>query len=139
MAFKIRQADYFYATVNDPPEEADKLAELGINLLAFTAIPVGPMRTQFTIFPEDDAKMVNAARLAGLDLDGPYPALLVQGDDELGALASVHGQLQLAGVNVYAASGNPRTSIAQPARSNCKLPPVTTIFIRKFRRNLSRQ
>jgi hypothetical protein len=109
MAYKIRQADYFYATVNDPPEEADKvlaqLAEQGINLLAFTAVPAGPMRTQFTIFPDDDAKMVNAARLAGLELDGPHPALLVQGDDELGALAAVHGKLQLAGVNVYAASG----------------------------------
>ena len=109
MAFKIRQADYFYATANDPPEEADKLlsqlAELGINLLAFTAVPVGPMRTQFTIFPDDDAKLINAARLAGLDLDGPHPALLVQGDDELGALASVHGKLQAADVNVYAASG----------------------------------
>lgn len=109
MAFRIRQADYFYAIINDPPEEADKvlsqLAELGINLLAFTAVPAGPMRTQFTIFPEDDAKMENAARLAGLELDGPHPALLVQGDDELGALASVHGKLQLAGVNVYAASG----------------------------------
>ncbi len=109
MTYEIRQADYFYATVNDPPEEADKLlshlAQLGINLLAFTAVPVGPMRTQFTIFPEDDAQMMNAARLAGLDLDGPHPALLVQGDDELGALASVHGKLQAAGVNVYATSG----------------------------------
>jgi len=109
MAYEIRQADYFYATVNDPPEEADKLlshlAQLGINLLAFTAVPVGPMRTQFTIFPEDNAKMVNAARLAGLDLDGPHPALLIQGDDELGALASVHGKLQVAGVSVYATSG----------------------------------
>ncbi len=109
MAYKIQRASYFYATVNDPPAEADKLlsqlAELGINLLAFTAVPVGPMRTQFTIFPEDDAQMINAARQAGLELDGPYSALLVQGDDELGALASVHGKLQKAGVNVYAASG----------------------------------
>lgn len=109
MAFKIRRADYFYTTVNDRPEEADKvlsqLAALGINLLAFTAVPVGPMRTQFTLFPEDDAQMMNVAQQAGLDLDGPHPALLVQGDDELGALASVHGQLQEAGVNVYASSG----------------------------------
>lgn len=109
MAFGIRRANYFYATVNDPAAEADKLltqlAELGVNLLAFTAVPVGPMRTQFTIFPEDDAQLVNAAREAGLGLDGPHPALLVQGDDELGALASVHGQLQEAGVDVYASSG----------------------------------
>jgi hypothetical protein len=109
MAFRIRRADYFYAAVNDRPEEADKLlsqlAELGINLLAFTAVPAGPIRTQFTIFPEDNAQMISAARNAGLELDGPYPALLVQGDDELGALASVHGKLQEAGVNVYASSG----------------------------------
>lgn len=109
MAFSIRQADYFYTTINEPPEEADNLlssfAELGVNLLAFTAVPVGPRRTQFTIFPEDDARMINAARLAGLELDGPHPALLVQGDDELGALASVHARLRAAGVDVYAASG----------------------------------
>ena len=109
MAFGIRRVDYFYATVNDPPAEADKLltllAELGVSLLAFTALPVGPMRTQFTIFPEDDAKLISAAREAGLDLDGPHPALLVQGDDELGALASVHSQLQEASVDVYASSG----------------------------------
>ena len=103
--------------------EADKLlsdlAQLGINLLAFTAVPVGPMRTQFTIFPEDDAQMMNAARLAGLDLDGPHPALLVQGDDELGALASVHGKLQVAGVNVYAASGI--ATVGVPSGTSCTL------------------
>jgi hypothetical protein len=41
----------------------------------------------------------------GLVLDGPHPALLVQGDDELGALAEVHGRLYQAGVDVYASSG----------------------------------
>ncbi len=42
---------------------------------------------------------------AGLALDGPHPALLVQGDDELGALAGVHERLYEANVNVYASSG----------------------------------
>ena len=45
------------------------------------------------------------AKKAGLVLNGPYPALLVQGDDELGALAQVHERLYEAGVNVYASSG----------------------------------
>jgi hypothetical protein len=109
MAFNIRRIDYFYATVKDQPGEGYKLltelAEMGINLLAFTAVPVGPMHTQLTLFPADTPKMTNEAGKVGLALDGPHPALLVQGDDELGALANIHIKLYEATVNVYASSG----------------------------------
>lgn len=109
MSFKIRRVDYFYTTIKDQSGEAYKLlsqlAELGINLLAFSGVPMGPMRTQLTLFPEDTLKMKNAADKAGLALDGPHPALLVQGDDELGALAGIHMKLYEANVNVYASSG----------------------------------
>lgn len=109
MAFNIRRADYFYAAVEDTPGAAYKLlsqlAELGINLLAFTAVPVGPMRTQLTLFPADTGKFKSAASNAKLELDGPHRALLAQGDDELGALADIHERLYEAGVNVYASSG----------------------------------
>ncbi len=109
MATTIRRVSYFYLSVGDQPGDAYKLltqlAELGVNLLAFTAIPVGPMRTQLTLFPEDRLKMEDAARKAGLSLDGPHSAFLVQGDDELGALAGVHAKLYEADVNVYASSG----------------------------------
>jgi hypothetical protein len=108
MAYKIRRVEYYYVTVEDQPGEAYKLltrlAGLGINLLAVTAVPVGPMRTQFSLFPEDGARMLAAAERAGMHLDGPHRALLVQGDDELGALASVHAKLFQANVNVYASS-----------------------------------
>ena len=109
MAFKIRRVDYFYATVKDQPGEAYRvlslLTGLGINLLAITAVPFGPMNTQLTIFPEDTGKLRSEAQKSGLHLDGPQPALLVQGDDKLGALAEVHMKLYEANVNVYAASG----------------------------------
>jgi hypothetical protein len=109
MGFNIRRVEYFYSTVKDEPGEGYKLlsmlAEMGINLLAFTAVPVGPMRTQLTIFPEDAAQMSDKARNAGIPLDGPHPALLVQGDDRLGAFADIHVKLYKAKVNVYAASG----------------------------------
>lgn len=109
MAFNIRRAHYFYTTVKDEPGEAYKmlsrLAGLGINLLAFTGVPVGPLHTQLTIFPEDAARMSSEAKKAGVQLDGPYHALLVQGDDELGALAGIHEKLYEANVNVYASSG----------------------------------
>ena len=109
MAFTIRKVEYFYTTVRDEPGEAftllTQLARLGVNLLAFTAVPVGPMRTQLALFPEDQRKMEDTAQKAGFDLDGPHSALLVQGDDELGALAQVHEKLYRAGVNVYASTG----------------------------------
>jgi len=109
MSHVIRRVDYFYATVKDQPGEAYKLlsqlADLGVSLLAITAIPVGPVRTQLTLFPSDTRKMEAVAKEAKLQLDGPHPALLVQGDDELGALAAIHERLFDAGVNVAASSG----------------------------------
>jgi len=82
-----------------------RVGERGVNLLAFTAVPAGPTLAQFALFPEDPGKLVAEARAAQLPLDGPHHALLVQGDDELGALASVHDRLLNAGVDIYASSG----------------------------------
>ncbi|MFN7953728.1 MAG: hypothetical protein U0610_18520 [bacterium] len=109
MAIRVRRVDYYNTTVRDQPGEAYKLlaqlAASGVSLLAFTAVPVGPDRAQLTIFPEDDGALTHAGKGAGISLDGPHPALLVRGDDELGALAGIHEKLFQAGVNVYAASG----------------------------------
>ena len=109
MSYVIRRVNYFYTTVRDRPGAAYKLlqqmAELGLNMLAFTAVPVGPMHTQLTIFPEDAGKMESMAQRAGMKVDGPHPAFLVQGDDELGALAEIHQILYQTNVNVYASSG----------------------------------
>ena len=109
MAFEIRRVEYFYTTVKDQPGEAYKilslLAGLGINLLAVTAVPFGPMNTQLTIFPEDAGRLRIEAQKSGLKLEGPQPALLVQGDDKLGALVEVHMKLFDADVNIYASSG----------------------------------
>jgi hypothetical protein len=109
MSFRIRRVDYYYASVRDEPGAAfqilSQLASLGVNLLAFTAVPLGPGRAQLTLFPEEPGKLAHAATQAGLALDGPHFALLVQGDDELGALAGVHSRLFAAGVDVYASSG----------------------------------
>jgi len=109
MAFGIRRADYYYIMIKVEPEEGYKLlsqfAELGVNLLAFTAIPFGPLRSQLTLFPDDALKMEDAAKKAGIAVDGPHPALLVQGDDKLGVLAEIHEKLCDANVHVFASSG----------------------------------
>lgn len=109
MAHSIRRVDYFHVTVQDRPGEALKtlsaLADLGISLVAFTAIPAGMMQTQLTIFPEDSMRLTAQSRRAGLTLEGPHPALLVQGEDVPGDLVAVHERLHEAGVNVYQSTG----------------------------------
>ena len=109
MTCSVRRVDYFSATVKDRAGEGYQLlttlADLGINLLAFTAVPIGPLHTHLTIFPDDTGKLAREAREDGLVLDGPHPALMVQGDDELGALAEFHRRLSDARVNVYASTG----------------------------------
>ena len=108
MAYSIRRVDYFYTTVIDQPGESFKLlsllGELGVDLLAFTAVPTGMVQTQLTIFPADTLKLQSEARKANLELEGPHHAFFVQGDDSLGALTPVHHKLYEADVNVYASN-----------------------------------
>ena len=109
MACNISKVEYFNTTIIDRPGEAYKLlsqlALLRINLLAFTAIPVSPTDTRLTVYPENPKFMKNEASRAGLYLEGPHPALLVQCDDRLGALADIHLKIYEADVNVESASG----------------------------------
>lgn len=109
MPCKIRRVEYFYTRVKDRPGEAYKLlsrlASGEVNLLAFGAVPVGPDCAQLTIFPENVEDLARAAERLGLVLDGPHPALLVRGDDRLGAFADVHERLSEANINVYSSNG----------------------------------
>jgi hypothetical protein len=108
MATHVRRIDYYYTTIQDRPGESYRflaqLADLGVNLAAFTAVPIGPNRTQLSLFPNDDAQLEHAAQRASMVLDGPHPAIFVQGADEIGALAAVHETLGAAQVNVYAST-----------------------------------
>jgi hypothetical protein len=109
MAANVKCVDYFYVTVPDQPGQAYRLlAELAsaeVNLLAFGAIPVGPTDTQLTLFPESSGRMANSIERLGLMIHGPHSALLVQGDDQLGALVDIHRRLSDARINIYASNG----------------------------------
>lgn len=108
MAHKAKRVEYFYATVSGEAGEAyellTNLANLGVNFLAFTSAHLGPRSIQLTLFPEDPAMLKRVAGAAGLALDGPHPAVLVQGEDRVGALARIHQMLRTGGVEVYAST-----------------------------------
>jgi len=109
MAFSVRPVEYFYVNTRDGAGAAyhvlSAFAGRGVDLLAFTAVPSGPERAQFALFPRDPAQFIAEARLAQIPAEGPHHALLVHGDDELGRLAGIHGRLFEAGVDVYASTG----------------------------------
>ena len=109
MAETIRKVEYFYATVEDRPAEGrrllEHLSEKGVNLMAFTACPVGEGRAQLDFFPERAELLQKAAADAGVSLVGPKRAFLIQGEDRVGALHEHHLRLANAGVNVHAANG----------------------------------
>jgi len=109
MAFDIKRVEYYNTTIEDHAEEGSKLLSLfagvGVNLLAFKAVHIEPMHTRFTLFPNDGLKMTDGAKNAGLKLDGPHSALLIQGDDESGALADIYEKLSKADINVNESSG----------------------------------
>lgn len=103
MSIVVRRVDYFYTTVGEGAYRLlGDLAGLGVNLLALHTVPIGPDRTQLTLFPEDSRRFIAAAEQAKMKLDGPHAAVLVQGDDQMGALAGVHARLREADVNVFA-------------------------------------
>lgn len=109
MPLTVHRVRYYYADVEETPGQTyavlGQLAACGVNLLAFTAAPVGPRRVQWSLFPSDSKEFEAVAHDIGLSISTVQDALLVCGDDRLGALAEVHERLASAGVEVYATSG----------------------------------
>ena len=109
MALTVRNAEYFYIRIEDSPEKAYELlaqmASAEVNLLAFSAVPFGPNYLELTIFPDRSDTFVQLAGKLGWEVAGPQHAFLVQGDDNLGALADIQRMLLEADVDIYASSG----------------------------------
>ena len=109
MAKTISSISYFYATVEDKPDEGRKLLEFlsanSVNLSAFTAFPVDGGRSQLDFFPDDPGQLLIAAQEAGIKLVGPKKAFIIQGDDQTGVLIEYYLRLADAGINAHAGNG----------------------------------
>jgi len=109
MSLSVRSVEYFYVRIQDAPEKAyeflARLAAEEVNLLAFSAVPYGPNHVELTIFPNQTKTFIQLVEKLGHKITGPLHALLVQGDDQLGALAEIQRMLLDAGVRIYASSG----------------------------------
>jgi hypothetical protein len=105
MAETIRQVDYFYIEVPNKVGEGAKvlqtLKDAGVNLVAFSGFPAG-RRAQLDFFPADAAAFRSVAKANRWKLVGPKRGFLIQGDDRIGAVASLVGTLADAKINVIA-------------------------------------
>jgi hypothetical protein len=110
MAIGVQAIEYFYTRVeNELGKAYDLLAQLAsedIDLLAFSAVPFGPNHVELTIFPDKSQNFQAFAGRSGWTVTGPQHAILIQGDDHLGALAEIHRKLRDAGVRIYAPVGS---------------------------------
>jgi len=106
MAETIRRVEYYYVVVKDKPGAGaavlSLLQEAGVNLLAYLGFPAGRGKAQIDLVPEDPAAFKRAAQDAGLKLSRAKRALLVEGNDRIGAVAEISRRLAEAKVNVTA-------------------------------------
>ena len=87
MSASIVLADYYNAMVHDQPgvayELLAQLADRGVSLMAFNAVPMGSGHAQLVLFPTSPSRLARAAEDLGLELKGPQHAIVVRGDDRL--------------------------------------------------------
>ena len=106
MADKPRLVDYFYTHCMDSPGDAlrilSALKDSGVNLLAFSAFPDGPNRSQIDFIPENTEALVQAAKKAGIPLSEKKRCFLIDGADRPGAVADILKRLADAKINVIA-------------------------------------
>ncbi len=109
MSLEIRRVDYYNLTVEEHVAEGSAMlgtiVGAGVDFLAYKAVPAGAARTRFTLFPIDGSRLMDGAAKAGLEVDGPHPAVLVVGDERPGALADIYGRLARAGISVEESYG----------------------------------
>lgn len=101
----IRLVDYFYTETSDRPGEGARvlghLKGAGVNLVGFHGFPRG-RRAQLVFLPSDPAAFKAAAKKANWKVVGPKKAIVIEGDDRVGALVEYFDRLAKAKINVTA-------------------------------------
>ena len=104
MADMVRKVAYFAMEVPNKPGEGARilgiLAELGVNLLAFSGFPRG-RKAQLDFVPEDPTLFKNVVKSAKIKTRQKF-GFLVQGVDRKGAVAKLLKKLAEKKINVTA-------------------------------------
>ena len=105
MADIVRKVAYFAMEVPNKPGEGARvlgaLADMGVNLLAFSGFPSG-RKAQLDFIPEDVTMFKNAVKATRLKTRPQKFGFLVQGDDRKGAVADLLKTMAGKKINVTA-------------------------------------
>jgi hypothetical protein len=105
MAYRARKVNYCKIMVPSRAGQAARilnaLRDARVNLLAFTGFPAGG-RAQVDLVSDDLAAVRRVARKHGWRPSAAKRGFLVQGDDEVGAVARIATRLADAGVSITA-------------------------------------
>ena len=106
MADVVKCIEYYYTVVPDRPGAGAKvlnaLKAARVNLLAFTGFPCSVGHAQLDFVPSNQRAFRAAALKAGIKLEGPKTAFLIQGQDRVGVIADITNKLAEAHINVTA-------------------------------------
>jgi len=107
MAYTVRKVEYFATSVPDKAGAGHgilaALAKEGVNLLAVSGFPTGAGKAQLDLIPDDAAAFTRAALLLKLRTRKPKGVFLLQGEDQVGAVAEALGRLAAQKIHVIAA------------------------------------
>jgi hypothetical protein len=103
----ILPVEYYHVTVHDRPGEGywvyAQLKRAGVKILGAAAFPRPRGKAQLSLIPENPKALLKAAENCECELSEAKRAFLIQGEDRVGALADVYGQLERVGISVVAA------------------------------------
>src|SRR3989304_4441418 len=106
MADVVRRVECYYTEVPDRPGAAaqglNALKVARVNLIAFIGFPTSARRAELDFVPSNRRAFLTAARQAGIKLEGPDVAFLIQGEDRVGAVADILTKLGQARISVVA-------------------------------------
>lgn len=107
MADRVKKVSYCYIKVDNYPGRGEEalgaLREAGVNLLGFSAFPIGGRKAQMDFIPEDMTALKKVARQEDWRLSKVKKGFLVTGQERLGAVHRHIEKLSEAGINVTAA------------------------------------
>ena len=108
MAHETLKAQYCYVTARNRPGVASEvlasLKDAGVSLIGFLGFPTKRGKAQLDLVVEELGPIKKIAKKEGWKLSKPKRCFILQGADEVGAVAEPMAALAAAKVNVVAAS-----------------------------------
>ena len=105
----LRRVDSYSMEVPNRPGEAYRilqaLDESGVDLIFFTAYPVGEGKAVVDLVIDDPLRFHRAIEARHLPPVRPTPAFMISGPERLGGASEILRRLADAHINVHAASG----------------------------------